>query len=51
MFLKTNYELHVKKESNPPLWVDHGRKTPGAGLLGQRVLEKIKNGGRRFTLD
>ena len=40
-----------KRSQILPPGVDHGRKTPGAGLLGQRFLEKIKNGGRRFTLD
>ena len=40
-----------KKDPNPPPGADHGPKTPGAGLLGQRFLEKIKNGGQRFTLD
>ena len=35
----------VKKEAH------RGRKIKVAGLLSQRLLEKIQNGGRRFTLD
>ena len=35
----------------PPARVDHGCKIKVAGLLGQRFLEKIQNGGQRFTLD
>ena len=38
-------------EPNPPPGADHGRKIKVAGLLGQLLLEKIQNGGRRFTLD
>ena len=34
-----------------PPGADNGRKIKVAGLLRQRVLEKIQNGGRRFTLD
>ena len=37
-------------KSFPP-GADHGSKIKVAGLLGQRFLEKIQNGGRRFTLD
>ena len=33
-----------------PAGTDHGRKIKAAGLLGQRFLEKIQNGGQRFTL-
>ena len=43
----------AKKEPNPlppPLGEDHGRKIKVAGLLGEGFLEKIQNGGRRFTL-
>ena len=34
-----------------PSGVDRGRKIKEAGLLGQRFLGKIQNGGRRFELD
>ena len=46
--------LPVKKGANPPPplpGADYGRKIKVAGMLGQRFLEKIQNGGRRFTLD
>ena len=37
------------------LWIsagaDYGRKIKVAGLLGQRFLDKIQNGGRKFTLN
>ena len=47
-----NVWISYKKRShilNPG--ADHGRKIKVAGLLGQLFLEKIHNGGRRFTLD
>ena len=37
--------------TKPLVRADHGRKIKVAALLGQRFLEKIQNGGRRFTLD
>ena len=40
-----------KKSQNLPPGADHERKIKVAGLLGQRFLAKIQNGGRRFTLD
>ena len=45
--------LPVKKGANPPPLpgADYGCKIKVAGMLGQRFLEKIQNGGRRFTLD
>ena len=41
----------MKEPNPPPARVDHGCKIKVAGLLGQRFLEKIQNGGQRFTLD
>ena len=48
-----NLWISCKKgaKSFPPPGADHRRKIKEAGLLGQRFLEKIQNGGRRFTLD
>ena len=40
----------VEKKPNPPPGADLACKIKVAGL-GQRFLEKIQNGGRRFTLD
>ena len=52
-FTMSIYEFPVKKELNPPPspGAHHGRKIKVAGLLGQQFLVKIKNCGRRFTLN
>ena len=55
-FTMSIYEFPVKKELNPPPpppspGAHHGRKIKVAGLLGQHFLVKIKNCGRRFTLN
>ena len=36
------------KYSPPPPGADLGHKTKVTGLLGQRFLQKIQTGGRRF---
>ena len=46
-----NFLKKKKRSQNLPPGADHERKIKVAGLLGQRFLAKIQNGGRRFTLD
>ena len=49
--LVDNLWISCKKEPKFSSRADNGHKIKVAGLLGQRFIEKIQNGERRFTLD
>ena len=51
MFQQTIYEITVKKKPNPQPWSRSWAQDDSSRAARPAVLEKIQNGGRRFTLD